>query len=53
MKAWVKDNGGYSRGSTTDGKVATEYVFFDEEASLAFCMTFGISPDKCIKGMKK
>ena len=53
MKQWVKDNGGYSRGSTAEGKVGVEFVFFDEEASMAFCMTFGISPEKCVKGIKK
>ena len=53
MKAWVKENGGYSRGATVDGKVGVEFVFFDEKSSMAFCMSFGVSPEKCIKGIKK
>jgi len=53
MKAWVKENGGYSRGATVNGKVGTEFVFFEEESSMAFCMTFGVSPELCVKGIKK
>jgi len=53
MKDWVRDNGGYSRGATVGGKVGVEFVFFDEESSVAFCLTFGVSPDKCVKGIKK